>query len=79
MEASIQKWGNSLALRIPSSYAKDIHLKKGSHVEIVIHDEKIVISPKKEKIRLKNLLSRINKSNIHNEELEGEAVGKEIW
>jgi antitoxin MazE len=79
METLIQKWGNSLALRIPNNYAKDIHLKKGSHVNLVIENNKIVVSPKKENIKLKALLSKIDKNNLHSEEVSGESVGKEVW
>jgi len=34
MNATVQKWGNSLALRIPSSVAKDIQVRQGSAVEL---------------------------------------------
>ena len=79
MEVSVQKWGNSLALRIPNNYAKDVHIKKGSLVDLIREDDKIVIIPKKESLKLKNILSKITKNNLHNEELSGEPVGKEIW
>ena len=32
MTATIQKWGNSLALRIPLAVAKQIHVKEGDPV-----------------------------------------------
>lgn len=38
MTATIQKWGNSLALRIPLAVAKQIHVKEGDPVTLkVIH------------------------------------------
>jgi antitoxin MazE len=79
MEVSIQKWGNSLALRIPIGYAKDIKIKKGSHVDLIKEDNKILIIPKNNGLKLKDLLSKINTENIHEEVNTGEKVGKEIW
>lgn len=76
---SVQKWGNSLALRIPSHYAKEIHLKKGSHVNMIQEDDKIIIVPVKETLSLESLLSKIDENNLHTEEFSGEPVGKEIW
>ncbi len=79
MEVSIQKWGNSLALRIPNNYAKDINLKKGSHVDLIKEDNKIIIIPKKHSLKLKEILSKINDNNIHNETDTGDQIGKEAW
>ena len=64
MEATIQKWGNSLGIRIPSAMAKDLHLKNGSPVEIDDIDGKIVIKPDNKADLLKKI-AKINKKNIH--------------
>ena len=79
METRVQKWGNSLALRIPNSYAKDINLNEGSVVDIYQEDEKLIVKPKKNESTLKDLLSRVSEDNIHNEIYTGDNVGKEIW
>src|ERR671923_148363 len=34
MEAKVQKWGHSLALRIPSAFAKHARIQPGSRVDI---------------------------------------------
>ena len=78
MEAVIKKWGNSLGIRIPSVMAKDLSLKDGSHVEIKDEENRIVIIPSP-KEKLKDLLSKINKSNLHNEIDTGSSVGNEAW
>lgn len=36
MELQINQWGNSLALRIPASVAKKMHLNKGSKISLVV-------------------------------------------
>ena len=79
MEVTIQKWGNSLAIRIPGSYAKDISIQQGSSVELIKEKNKLVIVPKKSGLKLKNLLEKITDDNVHNEEFMEGPVGKEIW
>jgi antitoxin MazE len=79
MEVTIQKWGNSLAIRIPGSYAKDINLRQGTQVDLLKEENKLVIMPKKTGLKLKSLLTKITAENIHEEEFAGGAVGKEIW
>lgn len=79
MEVTIQKWGNSLAIRIPGSYAKDINLKQGSCVDLRKKSNKIEIVPREMKYNLRDLLSKITDENIHEEEFAGDGVGKEIW
>ncbi len=79
MEVTIQKWGNSLAIRIPGSYAKDISIQQGSSVELIKEKNKLVIVPKKSGLKLKNLLAKITDDNVHKEEFMEGPVGKEIW
>lgn len=79
MEVTIQKWGNSLAIRIPGNYAKDIRIQQGSSVDLIKEKDKLVIIPKKSGLKLKDLLTKITNDNIHNEEFTKEPVGKEIW
>ena len=78
MEAKIQKWGNSLGVRIPGSIAKELSLKHGSPVEIEVEMDKIVIRPK-EKYDLDAMIGEISDSNIHSEFDFGAEEGKEIW
>ncbi len=80
MNATVQKWGNSLALRIPSAVAKEIQLRRGSPVELTVEDGGIVVKPaKKRKVSLAQLLSGVTKTNRHTEQDWGAPVGKEIW
>ncbi|HKL33312.1 MAG TPA: AbrB/MazE/SpoVT family DNA-binding domain-containing protein [Tangfeifania sp.] len=80
MRAKIQKWGNSLALRIPKGYAQDAKLENNSEVDIHLEDKQIVIKPVVlQNKSLEELLAGVNKSNIHNEVKTGSAQGNEIW
>ena len=80
MNASVQKWGNSLALRIPISLAKDIHLHRGSLVELAVRNGSMVVKPnRRKKYSLSQLLKSVTKINIHSEHDWGGPVGKEAW
>ena len=80
MNTMVQKWGNSLALRIPHSVAKDTHLHQGSVVDIVLVAGKIVVKPRRQRhYTLAQLLKRITKRNRHAAFDWGERVGQEAW
>jgi len=80
MRTRVQKWGNSLALRIPKSFAAEVGLQKETSVEISLADGKLVIRPVTEpKLTLKQLLARVTKENLHHGVDTGPAVGKEAW
>ena len=78
MKATIQKWGNSLGVRIPKVIAEDLMLENGSEVELIKESNKIVIQPQK-KPQLKDLLQVISDDNRHGEVKTGGRYGKEIW
>ena len=78
MKATIQKWGNSLGIRIPKVIAEDLMLENGSEVELIEESNKIIIQPQS-KPKLGDLLQKISDDNLHDEvEIEG-PNGKEIW
>ena len=80
MKTRIQKWGNSLALRIPKSFADEVGIQKETAVEVSITEGKLVITPvTKPKLTLKQLLANVTKENLHHEVDTGSAVGNETW
>lgn len=80
MNATVQKWGNSLALRIPSALAKDVHIRQGSVVEVAVEEGKMVVKPKSQRrYSLARLLGEISKRNLHSEQESGDATGREVW
>ncbi len=80
MKVQVRKWGNSLALRIPKSFALEAKVKEGSAVDISLKKGKIVLTPLNEKkYTLEGLLSEVNDRNIHEEIFTGEPVGREVW
>jgi antitoxin MazE len=80
MRTRVQKWGNSLALRIPKSFADEVGLEKETTVEVSLSEGTLVITPvAKPKPTLQQLLSKVTKENLHHEIDYGPAVGKETW
>jgi antitoxin MazE len=79
MQTKIKKWGNSLALRIPKSFALNAKLRQNELVDLSIDKEKIIITPIGEKeYSLDELLEGVSESNLHGEFDTGVPVGKEI-
>ena len=80
MTAKVQRWGNSLALRIPKLLAKDIHVYQGSEVELFLKEGRILIEPKrKKKFSLGELIKKVTKENVHSEQNWGGRTGAEVW
>lgn len=80
MQTKVQKWGNSLALRIPRSFAMDARLKQDSVVEISLVDGKLVIKPVSTRsYQLKKLVAKMSAENMHQEVVTGKPTGKEVW
>jgi antitoxin MazE len=80
MIARIQKWGNSLALRIPKAFATEAGLAEDVSVELTLQNGKVVVKPVTEPpIVLSELLRDIKPGNLHGEWETGHAVGKELW
>lgn len=80
MRIQIQKWGNSLAFRLPKVFAREAKVRQGSAVELSFTAGKLILTPlSKSSYTLKSLLARINKRNIHREEDFGRSAGQETW
>ncbi|MEW5993689.1 MAG: AbrB/MazE/SpoVT family DNA-binding domain-containing protein [Candidatus Zixiibacteriota bacterium] len=80
MRLRVQKWGNSLALRIPKPFAEEAKVKQGSVVDLSVAEGKLVAVPmKREKWSLSKLLEAVTKKNLHGETDFGQPVGREVW
>lgn len=79
MTATIQKWGNSLALRLPKALASEAHIAEGSQVELVRTAEGVLVKARrKPHYRLSKLLAGVTKKNMHPETNWGPAAGREV-
>jgi antitoxin MazE len=79
MQARIQKWGNSLAIRIPKPFALEVGLEQNSLVTVSVSKGKLLLEPVKPSYSLKKLLAEITQDNLHQEVETGPAVGNEVW
>ena len=80
VRTKIQKWGNSLGLRIPRSFAEEAGVEAGSEVDLSMRRGDLVVKPaKRRKYRLRELLRKMTPKNIHAEVEAGAPVGRESW
>ncbi|AKX93781.1 multidrug transporter MatE [Moorella thermoacetica] len=77
MQPHVQKWGNSLGIRIPLSLAQKIGLREGTPVDLQVDEDAIII--RRKQYSLEQMLARVKPENIHSEIDTGPQVGREIW
>jgi antitoxin MazE len=78
MKGTVQRWGNSLAIRIPRAYARDLSVDDGSEVELRIDGPSLVVTPSTTP-SLEALLAAITDDNVHAEVDTGPGQGREAW
>ena len=76
---TVQRWGNSLAVRIPKAFASQAAIEENTEVEISVEENRIVLAPARREWNLEKLLRAITPSNVHREVEWGESVGKETF
>jgi antitoxin MazE len=80
MQTKIQKWGNSLGLRIPRSFAAEAQVEEGSTVDLSVENGRLLVRPlRPRKYALADLLKKVKLRNVHGEVSTGEPVGREAW
>ena len=80
MIATVQKWGNSLGVRIPRTVAQDAEIAEGASVDMRVKDGQLVITPaRRPKVRLATLLSGVKPGNLHRDVDTGGPAGREAW
>ena len=80
MRTRVQKWGNSLAVRLPKSFAVEAGLDTDTPVEVALREGSVVVTRVAEPaFTLERLVSEITPENVHGEVDAGPAVGAEVW
>ena len=77
MKTVVQKWGNSLGIRIPAPFARECNISNGSAVDVYEHDGTLVVVPRR--LDLETLLSVITAENLHESADTGAPSGLEEW
>ena len=80
MQTKVQKWGNSLGVRIPRGLAEEVGLGAGTEVSLTAKDGELVLRPAvPSRLRLADLLAGVTPENIHASVDTGDAVGAEAF
>lgn len=80
MKVKLSRWGNSLAVRIPSPIAKEAELRVGTSVDITaVPDGGLRLTPIRRSPTIEKLVAEITDDNRHDERDWGEPVGNESW
>lgn len=80
MHTKIQRWGNSLGLRIPKSFAAEAQVEAGSTVDLSLEDGALIVRVVTEpRYDLEDLLQGVTSANLHDESDWGKPSGGEIW
>ena len=81
MRARVQRWGNSLALRIPQVFGRELNLRPESSVEMTVDSGRLILVPVEDSTvpTLSELLDQISDENKHTEVETGQPVGNETW
>lgn len=79
MRTRVQKWGNSLAVRIPKAFADGAGLGPSTEVDVSLENGELRVVPVRPRWRLEELLPRMTKRNVHAEVETGPVRGREAW
>lgn len=80
MKTAVQRWGNSLAFRIPRTYAAETRIAEGSVVELTLKAGALIVRPVvRRRHSLADLVGRITRANRHAAVATGRPRGQEIW
>jgi antitoxin MazE len=79
MRTKIQKWGNSLAVRIPKPFAEEAGFQPSTEVEVFLEEGELRVAPVSPRWELSQLLSKVTKRNRHAEVETGPMAGREVW
>ena len=79
MHIRVQKWGNSLAVRIPKPLAEDAKVEEGTVLNLAVSEGRVIATPVKKNKSLKQMLAKVSRKNLHAEVESGAPVGREVW
>jgi antitoxin MazE len=81
VKTKVQKWGNSLGVRIPRTLAEEAAVAEGSVVDLAVDRRgRLIVSPERaQRYELQELLARITDDNLHGETWDDGPHGREAW
>ncbi len=80
MATTVQKWGNSLGIRVPKAVAEQLNFRQGTQVEFDTSDGVLTVRPSRRRRRhaLATLLAKMKGPSPHRKLDRGGPVGREI-
>jgi antitoxin MazE len=81
MKVAFLKWGNSLALRVPKTFAQEVGAAEGKLAELTVENGALVVKVVKARRRynLETLVDGISDENRHAEVGWSTPRGNEVW
>lgn len=80
MQTTIQRWGNSLGVRIPRGVALEAQVEPGTVVDVTVKDGEISVKAvSRKRYSLAILLGEVTRANQHAEVATSAPVGREVW
>jgi antitoxin component of MazEF toxin-antitoxin module len=73
----VKKWGSSMAVLIPSQFAKMRKIDIGSVLDL--EPVKVVNAKRRRRYKLSELMAKFKPQHRHGEWNLGDPVGREIW
>ena len=81
MPTTVQKWGNSLGIRVPKAIAEQANLADGTEIEFETVGGVLTIRPtrrRRRKYKLADLLARMKPQHRHGELFKDGPRGREL-
>lgn len=83
MELSIQKWGNSAAVRLPTELLRQLKVALGDKLSVDVRPEGVMLKPKRHSYALNDLVAQCDTNAPMPEDLavwnQMHPVGREAW
>jgi antitoxin MazE len=80
MVMHLHKWGNSLGVRVPAHYIKQLNLTEADPLEMVLDLEAESLIIRRKKDDLQTLLSKVKPEHLTKEAWEEDSPrGHEVW
>ena len=79
MHVKAQKWGNSLAVRMPKAVADAVGIKENDALSLEVEGRAIKLTPSRQAPTLAQLLKGITPQNRHGAINFGPPRGREVW
>lgn len=76
MAVTLQKWGNSVGVRLPKTMLEQVGLNEGSRVEVMVEGDHLVI--RRQRLKLADLLAACKPENRPDPIDFGPPAGREL-